>query len=97
MRVLAKLGGILVGERCYSGEVDMLTLTQLPTRHLIVGFAAGALFMVLLKIVGAAFAQTPPPVPAASMQQMFEWCRQMMSQAGTLMQGMMSGMCMMGR
>ena len=75
----------------------MLSLTQLPTRHLIIGFAAGALFMVLLSLVGSAFAQTATPVPAPSMQQMLEWCRQMMSQAGTLMQGMMSGMCMMGR
>ena len=72
----------------------MLTLTQLPTRQVIVGFAAGVLVLALLVLTSSALAQTPTPAPAAAMQQMIEWCRQMMSQAGGIMQGMMSGMCM---
>ena len=69
--------------------------THLPIRQAVVGFGAGALFMGLLSLVGTAIAQTPPVT--VDMQLMLEWCQQMMGQAGAMMQGMMSGMCMMGR
>ena len=36
----------------------------------------------------------PTPLPPIDVQQMVEWCRQMMSQGGAMMQGMMNGMCM---
>ena len=71
----------------------MLTLTQLQARQVALAFAAGVLFTVLLVLSTSALAQSPTPVPA-TMQEMVEWCRQMMGQAGMMMQGMMSGMCM---
>jgi len=90
----------------------MNTLTQVPIRQVALGFSAGALFMVLVTLVGTAVAQTPAPI-SLDMQQMLEWCRpmmgsvdtqamfeargSMMGRAGSMMQGMMSGMCMMGR
>jgi hypothetical protein len=90
----------------------MNTLTHVPIRQVALGFSAGALLMALVSLVGTALAQTPAPT-APDLQQMVEWCRQMMAsvdvqamleacrgmmgQAGTMMQGMMSGMCMMGR
>ena len=74
----------------------MTALTQVLVRQVAFGFGAGALFMALATPVGSALAQSPAPV-ALDMHQMFEWCRQMMGQAGSMMQGMMSGMCMMGR
>ena len=77
----------------------MIARTQSPAREVALGFAAGALLMALLTLAGSALAQTPipTPMPAINIQQMLEWCRQMMSQAGGMMQGIMSGMCMMGR
>jgi hypothetical protein len=90
----------------------MTTLTQFPARQAVIGFAAGALFMALVSLVGTAIAQTPTPT-APDLLPMLEWCRQMMGsvdiqgmleacrgmmgQAGAMMQGMVSGMCMMGR
>jgi hypothetical protein len=79
-------------------ESNVTTLSQFSARQVVVGFAAGALSMALLTLVGAALAQTPTtfptPLPPMDVQQMVEWCRQMMSQGGAMMQGMMSGMCM---
>ena len=90
----------------------MSTLTQGSIRQVALGFSAGALFMGLVSLVGTAAAQTPTPA-SPDMQQMLEWCRQMMGsvdiqamletcrnmmgQAGSMMQGMMGGMCVMGR
>jgi hypothetical protein len=74
----------------------MNAFAQVPMRQVVFGFGAGALLMALVILVGPALAQTPTPA-APDMQQMLEWCRQMMGQAGVMMQGMMSGMCMMGR
>ena len=77
----------------------MTALTHGAPRQLAIGFVAGALVMGLVTLVGTVLAQTPTPtpMPAIDVQQMIEWCRQMMTQAGGMMQGMMSGMCMMGR
>ena len=76
----------------------MLTQSRLPLPQLVVSFAAGALLMALVAVVGTALAQSPAasptPMPAIDVQQMIEWCRQMMSQGGAMMQGMMSSMCM---
>ena len=71
----------------------MLTLSQLQARQVGLAFAAGVLFTVLLALSTSALAQSPTPVPVAA-QQMIEWCTQMMGQMGTMMRGMMSGMCM---
>ncbi len=71
----------------------MLLLTQLQTRQVALAFATGVLFTLLLALSTSALAQSAAPVPA-TMQEMVEWCRQMMGQAGGMMQGMMSGMCM---
>ena len=71
----------------------MIARTPFPLRQVAFGFAGGALAMGLVSLVGTAIAQTPPPA-VIDMQQMLELCRQMMSQAGGMMQGMMSGMCM---
>ncbi len=83
--------------------------TDVSVRHVAFGFGAGALFMGLVTVVGTALAQAPFFL-APDMLQMLEWCRQMMGsidiqamletcrgmmgQAGSMMQGMMSGMCM---
>lgn len=72
----------------------MNATTHIPIRQVALGFGAGALSMALLTIAGTALAQAPAEV---DLQQMLQWCTQMMSQAGSTMQGMMSGMCMMGR
>jgi hypothetical protein len=78
----------------------MLTLTHLPLRQIALSFAAGVVLTALATLVVPALAQVqvpppvPSPVPAVDIQQMIEWCRQMMSQGGAMMQGMMSGMCM---
>jgi len=74
----------------------MNAMTQVPIRQVAFGFGAGALSMGLLTLVGAALAQTPT-LAASDLQQMLAWCTQMMGQAGSMMQGMLSGMCMMGR
>ncbi len=71
----------------------MTALTHFPTHRAVFGFAAGALAMAFVTLVGTRLAQSPGP----DMQGMIEWCRQMMGQAGAMMQGTMSGMCMMGR
>lgn len=70
----------------------MLTLTRLQVRQVALAFAAGVLF-TLLALSSPTLAQSTAPVPA-TMQEMVEWCRQMMGQAGMMMQAMMSGMCM---
>ena len=74
----------------------MLTLNQIQARQVALAFAAGVLFTALLALSTSALAQSQTPVPA-NMHEMIEWCRQMMGQMGAMMQGMMSGMCMMGR
>ena len=74
----------------------MIARTQFPTRHVAFGFVGGAVAMGLWSLVGTVLAQMSPPT-LIDMQQMFEFCRQMMGQAGAMMQGMMGGMCMMGR
>jgi hypothetical protein len=90
----------------------MTALARVPARQAAFGFAAGALFMALVTLVGTALAQTPTPA-AADLQQMLEWCRQMMASVDVQamldacrgmmqsmvsgMKGMMGGMCMMGR
>lgn len=74
----------------------MNAMTQVPIRQVAFGFSAGVLSMGLLTLVGTALAQTPTPA-APDLQQMLAWCTQMMGQAGSMMQGMMGGMCMMGR
>ncbi len=70
--------------------------TDVSVRHVAFGFGAGALFMGLMTVVGTALAQAPS-ILAADMQLMLEWCRQMMGQAGSAAQGMISGMCMVSR
>lgn len=75
----------------------MTVFAQVSMRQVSVGFAAGMLLMGLLSLSGAALAQTPPPSTVPDVATMVEWCRQMMSQVGSMMQGMMGGMCMIGR
>jgi len=75
----------------------MTVFTQVSPRQLFVGFAAGMVLMGVLSLSGAAVAQTAPPSTMPDVATMVEWCRQMMSQTGSMMQGMMGGMCMMGR
>ncbi len=70
----------------------MLTMARLQMRQVALAFAAGVLFTLLLTLSTSALAQSAAPVPA-TMQEMVEWCRQMMGQAGMMMQGMMSGIC----
>ena len=78
----------------------MLTFTHLPLQQIVLSFAAGVLLTALATLVVPALAQvqvpnaSPTPIPAIDVQQMIEWCTQMMSQGGAMMQGMMSGMCM---
>ncbi len=80
----------------------MLTLTNLPLRQIVLSFVAGVLLTALIALVVSALAQVqvpspvPSPVPGINVQQMIEWCRQMMSQGSAMMQGMMSGACMGG-
>ena len=71
----------------------MLVQSQHQARQVALAFVAGVLITMLLALSTSALAQSPTPVPATA-QQMIEWCRQMMGQMGTMMQGMMSGMCM---
>jgi len=78
----------------------MLNVVYLRARQLLLGFAAGVLLTVLTAMVAPSLAQAhvpaPGPSPAPNVQQMIEWCRQMMSQGGAMMQGMMNGACMGG-
>ncbi len=67
--------------------------TQHQVRQVALAFIAGVLITLLLATSPSAVAQTATPIPA-TMQEMVEWCRQMMGQMGSMMQGMMSGMCM---
>jgi hypothetical protein len=77
-----------------------ISLTHLPLRPIMLSFAAGVLLTALATLVVPALAQaqvpsaSPTPIAASDVQQMTEWCRQMMAQAGGMMQGMMSGLCM---
>ena len=87
----------------------MTALTHFPTREVAFGFAAGALVTALVTLVGTTLALTPAPdmpgmiewcrqmMGSVDLQAMFEACRGMMGQVGTMMQGMTSGMCMVGR
>ena len=77
----------------------MNALSLVPPRQVLAAFAAGVVVTALLMLSTGVLAQSPSPtpMPAPSIDQMVAWCRQMMSQAGMMMQGMMSGMCMMGR
>ena len=76
----------------------MLSLSHRPSGQIVVSFAVGVLVTALVTLAVPALAQvqvpSPTSVPAINMQQMIEWCTQMMSQMGPMMQGMMSGMCM---
>jgi hypothetical protein len=78
----------------------MLTLTNLPLRQVAWSFAAGVLLTALATLVVPALAQvqvpsaSPTPIPGIDVQQMIEWCRQMMGQVGTATQGIMGGLCM---
>lgn len=78
----------------------MLTRTTLSLRQVAWSFAAGVLLTALATLVVPALAQVPVPsasptlIPGIDVQQMIEWCRQMMGQVGTATQGMMSGLCM---
>ncbi len=71
----------------------MLMQSQHQARQVALAFVAGVLVTMLLAVSTSAMAQSTTPIPA-TMQEMVEWCRQMMGQMGTMMQGMMSGMCM---
>ncbi len=71
----------------------MLMQSQHQARQVALAFVAGVLVTMLLAVSTSTMAQSAAPVPA-TMQEMVEWCRQMMGQAGTMMQGMMGGMCM---
>ena len=75
----------------------MTALTHVAPRQIALGFAAGVAVTALMLLVGAALAQTATPTPAVILDQMLAWCRQMMGQAAGMVQGMMSGICMMGR
>jgi hypothetical protein len=79
----------------------MLSLSHRPFGQIVLAFAAGALLTALVTLAIPVLAQvpsaSPSPAPAIDVQQMIEWCRQMMGQMGSMMQGMTSGMCMMGR
>jgi hypothetical protein len=78
----------------------MLSLSHRPIGQIVLSFAAGVLLAALVTVAGPALAQvqvpsaSPTPAPRIDMQQMIEWCRQMMGQMGAMMQGMTSGMCM---
>ena len=78
----------------------MLSWSHRPIGQIVLSFAAGMLLTALVTVAGPALAQvqvpsaSPIPGPAIDLQQMIAWCRQMMGQAGMMMQGMMSGMCM---
>ena len=75
----------------------MLSLANSPSRQLLFGLSAGVLVMALLVLASSALAQVATVTPGFDVAQMIALCRQMMSQAGSMMQAMMSGMCMMGR
>ena len=70
----------------------MLTLTHLPLRQIALSFAAGVLLTALATLVAPALVQVqvpspaPSPAPGVDIQQMIEWCRQMMGQVGTATQ-----------
>jgi hypothetical protein len=78
----------------------MLNSSNRPIGQIMLSFAAGMLLAALVALAVRALAQvqmpsaSPTPMPAIDVQQMIEWCRQMMSQAGGMMRGMMSGICM---
>ncbi len=76
----------------------MLSVAHRPIGQIMLSFAAGVLLTALMTAVMPALAQVPTasstPMPAIEVQQMIEWCRQMMSQIGSMMHDMMSGMCM---
>jgi hypothetical protein len=78
----------------------MLSLSHRSIGQIMASFAAGVLLTALVTLAVPALAQmqapsaSPTPMPAIDMQQMIEWCLQMMGQGGAMMQGMMSGMCM---
>jgi len=71
----------------------MLMLTRPQARQVAWAFVAGVLSTLLVALSTSALAQGPTPV-SATMQQMIEWCSQMTGPIGTMMQGMMSGLCM---
>ncbi len=73
----------------------MMPFTDLPIRQLTFAFAGGALFLALLTLGGTASAQTLGP-GALGLQQMFEWCRQTLAETSGTVQGMLSGLCMLG-
>ena len=78
----------------------MLSLSHRPFGQIMVSFAAGVLLTALVTLAVPALAQvqvpsaSPTPMPAIDVQRMIEWCLQMMSQGGAMMQGRMSGMCL---
>jgi hypothetical protein len=78
----------------------MLSVSHRPIGQIMLSFAVSVLLTALVMLAIPALAQvqvpsaSPTPAPAIDMQQMIEWCRQMMSQGGAMMRGMMSGMCM---
>jgi hypothetical protein len=75
----------------------MLSVSHRPSGQILLSFAAGVLMTALVALAVPVLAQVPvpssTPAPAIDLQQMIEWCRQMMSQGGGMMQGMMSGIC----
>ena len=91
----------------------MIEVRPRSANQLALGFGLGAIVTAMLMSVATALAQTPAPVPAPDASQMLEWCRQMMASVNpqamieacratmggmmSSMQGMMGGMCMMGR
>lgn len=78
----------------------MLSVSHRPSGQILLSFAAGVLLTALVTLAVPALAQvqvpsaSPTPIPAIDVQQMIEWCRQMMGRGSAMMQGMMSGMCM---
>lgn len=78
----------------------MLSFSNRPIGQIRLSFAAATLLTALVALAMPALAQvqvpsaSPTPMPAIDVQQMIEWCRQMMSQAGGMMQVMTSGICM---
>ena len=71
----------------------MLMQSQHQARQVALAFVAGVLVAMLLTVSTSAMAQGVTSGPA-TMQEMVDWCRQMTGQMGSMMQGMISGMCM---
>jgi hypothetical protein len=77
----------------------MIEVRDRTDHRLAFGVAIGAALTALVMVAGTALAQNavPTPMPMLNMQAMIDACLAIMGSMMSGMQGMMSGMCMMGR